>query len=367
MRPWFALGAAASLLVAGRFVTSDAQRRLVSALVPILLLADLAPVYYGYHPQPPRDWANRRRALANLPAVPDSEQGLRVAFELFTPQNLPAMLGIEDIRGYSFPVPLRYEAYMSQVMAVADPENTFYRADLERPEVIRGIERTCARWLMTTVEYGANDPDLEEIWGRGGIRLYRLHRASPCWAWYPSTEVATAGDMPEAVARLRASLAHWPERIIVEQGAAAAGAAAPAAPGLAADARWTSPQRLELDVPAAARVRDGWLVARVSWDEGWRAELPDGTPLEVAPAQVRFLAVATPAGTERVVLRYWTPHLAAWLSLAAAGFLTTAVAAWWSRHAPRSSTRTGEVGAPRRLKADRVVHEASAPTASNPR
>jgi hypothetical protein len=222
-----------------------------------------------------------------------------------------------------------------------DTETTFYRVDLERVRVVRGIERTCARWLMTTAEYGAQAPELTKVWELDGTKLYRLSRASPCWAWYPSAEVATARDIGDAVARFGASLSHGLERIIVERGAGAEPSAPPSA-GVIAAARWTSPHSVEVEVPAAARTHDGWLVARVTWDKGWQAESSDGAPLEVVPAQLRFLAVATPAGTERVVLRYRTPHLATWLALSASGFVTTAVAAWWSRRVPRSETGTGE-------------------------
>jgi uncharacterized membrane protein YfhO len=82
-------------------------------------------------------------------------------------------------------------------------------------------------------------------------------------------------------------------------------------------------------VPDAARARDGWLVLRVSHDPGWRAADARGAPLRIAPAQVRFLAVEVPAGTERVRLRYTPPGWrAAWTvaGIALAVLALTAVA-----------------------------------------
>jgi uncharacterized membrane protein YfhO len=69
---------------------------------------------------------------------------------------------------------------------------------------------------------------------------------------------------------------------------------------------------------------------RVSHDPGWSATTASGAPLRIVPAQVRFLAVESPAGTERVVLRYAPLHFAAALAVAGAAFgvlLLTQVAA----------------------------------------
>ena len=334
IRSPFALASAVTLFAAGRLASSHAQRRVALALVPILLLLDLAPVYHGYFPQPPRDWADPGRAVRNLPTVLREETHPRVIFERVTPSNLPAVFGVEDVRGYGFPVPKRYDAFMSGVLAVKNPE-TLFREDLERPEVIAGLEQTCAGWMMTSIHY--EDPArlrLELAWKQGPLRLYRMQGAAPCVAWHASLELESASDMDDAVARLRASLLERPERIFVERpirGGARAGA------GVAARMQWHGANELEIEVPAEARDRDGWLVTRVSWDPGWRAFAGE-EELDVAPAQVRFLAVSTPEGTERVRLRYRPPYFGAWLAISCLAFVASAVLVWLSRSKPRSDT-----------------------------
>lgn len=326
IRPPFVLASAAILFAAGRMAASHAQRRVALALVPILLLLDLAPVYRGYFPQSPRDWADPERAVRNLPREMREEPYPRVVFEKFTPSNLPAVFGVEDVRAYGFPVPKRYAAYMRGVLGIEDPE-TLLPEDLARPEVIAGLEQTCAGWLMTSILY--EDPALLRLQPtsrRGSVQTYRMRGAAPCVAWHASGELETASDMDDAVARVRASLLERPERVFVErpiQGGTRAGA------GVAAQMRWRGPNELEIEVPPEARDRDGWLVTRVSWDPGWRAFAGE-RELDVAPAQVRFLAVSTPHGVDRVRLRYWPPHFTLWLTISAAAGIVTAGLWIWS-------------------------------------
>jgi uncharacterized membrane protein YfhO len=86
-------------------------------------------------------------------------------------------------------------------------------------------------------------------------------------------------------------------------------------------------------VPDASRDDDGWLVVRVSHDPGWTAISDSGKLLRVLPAQVRFLAVETPAGTRRITLRYAPPHFKAAWGIAAAGLVGLAAIAVAGRRA----------------------------------
>jgi hypothetical protein len=332
LRPSLVLCGAAALFAAGSLAATETQRAVARALVPLLLLADLAPVYAGHYFQPPRDWADPARAIANLPAPLRDDPAPRVVFEHFTPTNLPAVFGVEDVRGYGFPVPPRHAALMRDVLALPTPE-TLLRSDLERPDVIAALERSCARWLLTAADYA--DPAqlrLEPTWQKGPVRLHRMLGASPCAAWHPDAGVERVADLAASVARTRASLGAFPEPIFVEV-AGAGGIAAPRAEaGLATALVWNGPNAIRLEVPAAARDRDGWLVARVSWDRGWRAFAGERR-LEVVPAQLRFLAVRTPAGVERVELRYRPPQLGLGIGVAAVAAALAAAAAWIGRRA----------------------------------
>jgi len=332
IRAPFALGSAMALFAAGGLAASRAERRAALALVPILLLLDLSPVYRGYFPQPPRYSADPVRAVRNLPPVLREEPHPRVVFEDFTPANLPAVFGVEDVRSYAFPVPRRYDAYMRRVLGVRDPEK-FVIADLLRLDVLAGLEQTCAGWLWTSIRYDAPARLRLEPTAAlpTGPWLYRMAWAAPCAAWHADGEIEGAFGIEDAAARVRASLLERPERIFVER-PIRGGVRAVA--GVPATMQWHGANELEIEVPAEARGRDGWLVVRVSWDPGWRA-FAGKEELDVAPAQVRFLAVATPAGTDRVRLRYRPLHFALWLAVAGAAGSATAGLWIWSRSARR--------------------------------
>jgi len=320
IRPWIAAGGAIAAVAALASAATAAQRRLAAALVPALWLADVGPAWAILHPQVPRDWADVARAVAALPdPLRAAGDPPRVAFERTTPPNVPALFGVEDVRAYSFPSPLRYDRYALEVMGAEAPMN-LVPDDLAKPSVIAGLERTCAPWLMTTRRYeGTPLADrVAPVWDRRDrIFLDRLVRASPCAGWLPAEGATRVRDLDAAVGALRASLAAPGEEIVLEDGDVDARAAPIAL--VPAVMRWIRGDAIEVDVPDAARARDGWLVLRVSHDPGWRAAAASGAPLRVVPAQVRFLAVETPAGTGRVVLRYTPPGWrAAWTAAALA-------------------------------------------------
>ena len=336
-RPWVALVAAGSLVAALRSARAPAQRRLAALLVPLLWLADVGPPYAVLHPQVPRDWADPARAVAALPAPLRGEAAPRVAFERVTPPNLPALFGVEDVRAYSFPSPLRYERYAYEVMGVQAALNLLPE-DLARPSVIAGLERSCAGWLLTTLRYDGTPlaARVERVWDRNErLFLYRLRRASPCAGWWARDAVTHVADLDGAAAALRTSLADADEEIFVEDAAVAPHARSAATPPAPAAMHWRGPNAIEIAVPEAARDRDGWLVLRVSHDPGWSAHAGDGAVLRVVPAQLRFLAVETPAGTEKVVLRYAPPgwRLAVCVSGAAMAALALGLLAARSRAA----------------------------------
>lgn len=332
LRAWIALGSALALVAALFCAATSAQRRVVAALVPLLWFADVAPVYRGIHPQVPARWADPAPARAMLPAEIRDDPHARVAFERVTPPNLPAVLGVEDVRAYSFPVPNRYDRYAFEVMELPVPSNLLAE-DLVRARVLAGLERTCARWIWTTQRYDDSPlaPRVERIWDHNErLFVHRLLRASPCAAWYAAGDVTAVTDIDAAVARLHASFDAAGEEIVIESIDAAPSRATPE-PGVATELRWNGPNQIDVALPAATRTRDGWLVLRVSHDPGWTAQSQSGAPLRVVPAQVRFLAVEVPAGTERVVLRFAPPHLRATLAVAGAAAIALLLTQLWAR------------------------------------
>ncbi|MCX5737474.1 MAG: hypothetical protein NTZ61_03065, partial [Proteobacteria bacterium] len=249
------------------------QRRVALALLPLLWLADVAPVYRGIHPQVPIGWADPARAVAVLPDAIRNDPHARVAFERMTPPNLPAVFGVEDVRAYSFPVPSRYDRYALEVMEIPIPSNLL-REDLARVATLAGLERTCAQWLWTTQRYDGTPlaARVAKVWERNDrLFVYRLTQASPCAAWYADGAVTKVGDLDAAVAALRASLSEPVEEIVIESPGTPRDGVAPLQAGIAVETQWPNPNRIEVEIPNAARVRDGWLVLRVSLDPGWSA------------------------------------------------------------------------------------------------
>ena len=333
LRAWIAVAAAAALLAAGACAASATQRRVALALLPLLWLADVAPVYRGLQPQVPVGWADPARAVAVLPEAIRNDAHARVAFERMTPPNLPAVFGVEDVRAYSFPVPSRYDRYALDVMQIPVPSNLL-REDLARAATLAGLERTCAQWLWTTQRYDGTPlaARVAKIWERNDrLFVYRLTQASPCAAWYADGAVTQLGDLDAAVAALRASLGAPAEAIVIESAGAPRDAVTPLQAGIAVETQWPNPNRIEIEVPEAARSRDGWLVLRVSYDAGWSAASQRGAALRVVPAQVRFLAVEVPAGTERVTLRFAPSHFGATLGVAGVALAGIVLSQLWAR------------------------------------
>jgi hypothetical protein len=338
-RAWIALASAAALVAAGFCAATPLQRRVATALVPLLWLADVAPVYRGIHPQVPVGWADPARAVAMLPDAIRADPHARVAFERVTPPNLPAVFGVEDVRAYSFPVPSRYDRYALEVMEIPIPSNLL-REDLARAATLAGLEQTCAQWLWTTQRYDGTPlaARVAKIWERNDrLFVYRLTQASPCAAWYADDAVTHVGDLDAAVAALHASLGKPAETIVIESPGTSRVAPAQPDVGVAVQAQWPNPNRIDVEIPVAARDRDGWLVLRVSHDLGWSAVSQHRAALRVVPAQVRFLAVWVPTGTEHVTLRYAPVHFGATLGIAGVALALLGLSQLWARGFPASA------------------------------
>jgi hypothetical protein len=95
------------------------------------------------------------------------------------------------------------------------------------------------------------------------------------------------------------------------------------------------PQPLEL-VDEGGRIRIGYraaegafLVAAITFDEGWQASLDNGSPLAVHPTAAAQLGVALPAGEHRLLLEYREPLLAAGVAVTLAALAGGIAAFFW--------------------------------------
>lgn len=335
VRPWLALATAISLWTSGRLAPSARDKRAAAALAPVVLLADLAAVYAGQFSQVPRNWADPHYAETLLPREILGEPLPRIASDSTLPPNLPALIGAASPIAYSYPVSRRYLAFTSGVLGLADPAYQIYPAEMHRPAVRIGLARTGATWLVTAADLGTHVDGLELVTRMGGAALYRNHAAVAWAAWHPREEVSTVASLEEAVVAVRLALDDAVEPIFVEASGRREAAQSPPSPGLAASARYATPQRIDVEVPVAARDRDGILVVRVSHDPGWFARDGEGRALALHPAQVRFMAIETPKGVERVQLRYVPPRAGVSLVVAGTALATAAAASGWARFASR--------------------------------
>ena len=95
------------------------------------------------------------------------------------------------------------------------------------------------------------------------------------------------------------------------------------------------PQPLEL-VDEGGRIRIGYraaegafLIAAVTFDEGWRASLEGGSPLAVHPTAASQLGVELPAGEHRVLLEFREPLLGVGAAVTLAALAAGLAAFFW--------------------------------------
>jgi len=80
--------------------------------------------------------------------------------------------------------------------------------------------------------------------------------------------------------------------------------------------------------------QDAALFFSVAYSEGWSATV-DGEPVQIAKANLGFMAVPVEAGAHEVVLSYETPYLRAGCAMSALGVLALAGVLAWRRRAGR--------------------------------
>jgi len=307
-RPFMVGGAALLTLGAFRAVPRDRVRLLLAA--PALLLAiDVGGVWARYFPCPPADWfravTEAPPAIAELSAEPE-----RRLIAADPPQaNVLSLWNVAELRAYDFPMSDRHAAFMYHVLELnPDGLDGLPLGMLFHDRTVRILSRTGAPAVLVP-EPAAHWVDGETFDGNRtigeGWTLAWFKNPTPFAAWHPREAVREVASMDEALPFVRDGMTAVSERIVVERPEKdEAEVAAEAAPADCTADFLDSGNAYRIAVPAEARGRDGWIVVRASWDGAWRAFDQEGGRLEVAPAQVKFLAVRTRGGESEIVLRY---------------------------------------------------------------
>ena len=161
-------------------------------------------------------------------------------------------------------------------MELPVPSNLL-REDLARARAHSPASSAPARsGCWTTQRYDGSPlaARVEQIWDhKERLFAYRLAHASPCAAWY-ARDAVTDVRRPRRGGRGAARVVRPGRRGDRDRDSSARRPRATAAPTpRVADGRCArnGPNEIDVEVPAAARARDGWLVLRVSHDPGWAA------------------------------------------------------------------------------------------------
>lgn len=344
-RPWLAL-AVAAMAVAAHFLAGSRRTALAAqALLPMVFLADTAPVWRGFHPLVPAEWCVPKATGPFQPGKWPPDITRRAASEDMAAANMYALYGWTDLRAYANPVAARHALYMTRVAELPQPDIVTNR-HLQNPATLAAFARMGAPLLATTNVY----PDeylrrgLELASEQGPFRLYTFTEAAPFALWVPSRAVAKVPGMEAAAGRLRAAIQTATEPIVVETDSGHDEASTAPVMARVGQLRYDSANSLALDLGPGLPAEDGYAVLRVSYDTGWRAEA-GGRPLRVVPAQLKFMAVEVPAGVRNVSLQFMPAGFVRGCIVAtiAAALLAACLAAAWAagrRAAPAPATKT---------------------------
>jgi len=308
---WLPLAALAVALLAAR-VSGRASATAFAVLALTLSAADLLRFGMGENPAIPR-------AHAVQPATgairflqrhrPARFAGVRPSFGVPPVNaNLGMRYGLDDARGYDYPVERHYDTLWRAAVA---PNVAFIppttQADT-RPSALRGLALLGARWLVQQPQ----DPPLRVrglrlAYDRRDARVYELGAALPRALLVDRQVPADRGD----AATLRAVLdpSFDPRREALVFPPLSAVAAGRGSPGRATSFR-ERPQRVDVGVDAR---RAALLVMPDVDYPGWKATV-DGRDVALHRVDYLLRGVVVPAGRHRVELRYapasWT---AGWL------------------------------------------------------
>lgn len=274
---------------------SDTARRIGAAAAVIFVAADLATFLWAFNTR-----SLRSAGIPETPGIhavrsaPDRGRVVQ-AHEVFL-HNALSLWGVDDAAGYSSFYPRRAGLLLWLTQA----------ASSER------IPSSLPRWMTPGFEGPLLDllgvthvllppgtleqTSLPPLY-RGEIDVGRNPTAMP-HAFFVDSAIVAANE-GDAVERLRtATREELRGRVILEDMAAPPNRAAGSHGLVVQEDRTTD--TLSLTVQAQ---NDGWVVVAESWDSGWRATL-DGVDVPVLRANLALQAVAVPAGTHLLELRY---------------------------------------------------------------
>jgi Bacterial membrane protein YfhO len=329
---WLPVAAAGAAIVALR-----AQRRigatLFAALALVATAGDLCTVSMGSKP------------AVTVPQAVQPATGATRFLQSHRPtrfvglagSDLPSMLpplsmnvsmryGLQDARGYDFPIVERYTYLFNHTVNGAFPAPSFYQFHVPVPDdrALRGLGLMSVGYLLEDPRSPPlTEPALALVYNGPDARVYRNRHALPRAFLVSAQRTVVSGD--QALAAVASPSFDGRRTAITEERVGGLGAGA-GAPGSAAIISYQA----ERVVVRAHAARPALLVLTDTHFPGWRAEV-DGHEVPIHRADYLFRAVRVPAGEHEVVFEYEPSafRIGAGVSaLALLGLVATALVGW---------------------------------------
>lgn len=299
-------------------------------LAVALVAADLLRFGIGENPSIPLGHARQpaTRAIEILrERLPARFTGTVPDFGI-TPLNADTAMryGLQDARGYDYPVERRYDRLWRKAVAPRIPFIPPTTLAAATPQALRGLSLLGVRSLVAqTTDRSLEAPGLRVAYDGRDARIYDNARALPR-AWMVERQ-RVAGSEDEALRAVLDPATPLRTEAVVERPVPglAGPAATPRARATAPPVRITRYAEEDVDLAATAR-RPSLVILSDVFYPGWKARV-DGREVPIERVDYLLRGVPVPAGAHRIELRYrpWT-FTAGWIvSLVTLLGLTAAV------------------------------------------
>lgn len=303
--PWAAVAVAVAWLLSRD--RSWHGRSFAATAAVAIVAADLWVFASGYSPSVPAQQVFP--STEALRAVQEAAgEGRLVVLDYGMPANVATYYGISDLCGYDAINRRRLEV-LARLAGAADREKA--------GEAVLAFERFDS-WLFDVMAIRSvvthrplTGPWLEEVTAPPGVHIYRNRRARP-YVFFPRAVLSVPDPVQAYHCLAGGGMDHGATAVVEAPGT-------PMPVATVNTVRWARPEPGRIVIEAETN-EPGTLVVAESYDAGWQARV-DGTATRVHACDLSVMALAVPAGSHVVELRYRprTWWIAVVLTVAGAG------------------------------------------------